>query len=36
MPTAVGLMIVLTALIWWRHRENIRRILAGTESKIGK
>lgn len=36
MPTAVGLTIVLTALIWWRHRENIGRIVAGTESKIGK
>jgi glycerol-3-phosphate acyltransferase PlsY len=36
MPTAVGLAIVLAALIWWRHSENIQRILAGTESKIGK
>jgi glycerol-3-phosphate acyltransferase PlsY len=36
MPTAVGLVIVLTALVWWRHRENIERIIAGTESKIGK
>lgn len=36
MPTAVGLVIVLTALVWWRHRENIGRIIAGTESKIGK
>ena len=36
MPTAVGLTFVLAALIWWRHRENIARIIAGTESKIGK
>ncbi len=36
MPTAVGLVVVLTALVWWRHRENISRIIAGTESKIGK
>ena len=36
MPTAVVLMVVLSALIWWRHSENIARILAGTESKIGK
>jgi glycerol-3-phosphate acyltransferase PlsY len=30
----VGLM--LTALIYWRHHENIARIKAGTEPKIGK
>lgn len=36
MPSAMGLMIILSALIWWRHRENIKRILAGNESKIGK
>jgi len=22
-------------LLIWRHRENIRRLLAGTESKLG-
>jgi acyl phosphate:glycerol-3-phosphate acyltransferase len=27
--------IVLTLLIFWRHRENIKRIRAGTEPKIG-
>lgn len=27
---------VLTALIYWRHRENIRRVRAGTEPKIGQ
>jgi glycerol-3-phosphate acyltransferase PlsY len=26
----------LAALIYWRHRANIQRILAGTEPKIGK
>ncbi len=30
------LLILLTALIWWRHSDNIRRLLAGTEPKIGK
>ena len=30
-----GLCVVLTALLWWRHRENIRRLIAGTESRIG-
>ncbi|GAA6200093.1 glycerol-3-phosphate 1-O-acyltransferase PlsY [Aquicoccus sp. SU-CL01552] len=27
---------VLTLLVYWRHRENIARIRAGTESKIGQ
>mgnify|MGYP002700166552 CR=1 FL=1 len=36
MPNAVALMIILTVLIWWRHSENIARLIAGTESKIGK
>lgn len=27
---------VLTLLIYWRHRENLARIKAGTEPKIGK
>ncbi|MEM7693765.1 MAG: glycerol-3-phosphate 1-O-acyltransferase PlsY [Pseudomonadota bacterium] len=26
---------VLTALLWWKHRENIARLLSGTEGKIG-
>jgi acyl phosphate:glycerol-3-phosphate acyltransferase len=30
------LFVVLTALLWWKHRENIRRLLAGTESRIGR
>lgn len=33
---ALMLGIVLTLLIFWRHRTNIRRIKAGTEPKIGK
>ena len=28
--------LFMAALIFWRHRENISRILAGTEPKIGK
>jgi acyl phosphate:glycerol-3-phosphate acyltransferase len=28
--------IALTLLMYWRHRENIKRIKAGTESKIGQ
>jgi acyl phosphate:glycerol-3-phosphate acyltransferase len=30
------LFVALTVLLWWKHRENIRRLLAGTESRIGK
>jgi len=29
------LFVLLAVLIWWKHRENIRRLLAGTESRIG-
>ena len=36
MPSAVLLMVILATLIWWRHSENIARIRAGTESKIGQ
>ena len=33
----VGLWgIVLAALVIWRHRSNIQRLLKGTENKIGK
>jgi glycerol-3-phosphate acyltransferase PlsY len=28
-------MIVMGLLLIWRHRENIRRLLAGTESRLG-
>ncbi len=31
-----ALTLVLTALIFWRHRENIARLRAGTEPRIGK
>ena len=30
-----ALFAVLTLLLWFAHRENIRRLLAGSESKIG-
>jgi len=35
-PSALLLGVILTLLIFWRHRENIRRIKAGTEPKIGQ
>lgn len=32
---AVIIITALVALVFWRHRANIQRILAGTEPKIG-
>ena len=29
------LVFLLTALAWWRHRANIKRLLNGTENKFG-
>jgi glycerol-3-phosphate acyltransferase PlsY len=28
--------LVMTVLLWWRHAENIRRLIAGTEARIGE
>jgi len=36
LPTATALGVALAALIWWRHKENITRLLSGAETKIGK
>jgi len=33
-PSAVFIMTVLTILIWYRHIENIKRIIKNTEPKI--
>ena len=33
---AVVLAVLLGALVWWRHRENLARLSAGTEPKIGR
>jgi glycerol-3-phosphate acyltransferase PlsY len=30
------LFIVLVALLWWKHRENIKRLAAGSEGRIGQ
>ena len=35
-PTALLMGIILTLLVYWRHRGNLARIRAGTEPKIGK
>ena len=31
-----GAVAVMAALLVWRHRENVRRLAAGTESKLGQ
>jgi acyl phosphate:glycerol-3-phosphate acyltransferase len=30
------LFILLVVLLWWKHQENIKRLLAGTEGRIGQ
>jgi glycerol-3-phosphate acyltransferase PlsY len=34
--TEVLSLAIMALLLVWRHRENIRRLLAGTESQLGK
>lgn len=31
-----GLSLIFTAMAWWRHRENIKRLLNGTENRFEK
>ncbi|MBX9609831.1 MAG: glycerol-3-phosphate 1-O-acyltransferase PlsY [Gammaproteobacteria bacterium] len=33
---AVGLVVAMCALVYWRHRGNIQNLLNGTEKKIGQ
>ena len=36
-PEKAALLVTLLSVIsWWKHRENIRRLMAGTESRIGQ
>ncbi len=35
-PRAATLLTLLVPLVWLRHHENIRRLLKGTEPKIGQ
>jgi len=32
----IGATVVLTIVTYWRHRSNISKLLAGTESRIGE
>lgn len=31
----IGVMVIITLLLYWRHRTNIRDLLAGKEGRIG-
>jgi glycerol-3-phosphate acyltransferase PlsY len=33
-PTLIGMQLVITGLLFWRHRSNIRNLLAGTEDRL--
>lgn len=35
-PNAVGVLVLLVALLFWRHRTNIRRLLSGEEGRFAK
>jgi glycerol-3-phosphate acyltransferase PlsY len=35
-PVATAVLAFITALIFWRHRKNIRNLIAGTEPRIGR
>jgi glycerol-3-phosphate acyltransferase PlsY len=35
-PSAAALFVLLAALLWWKHRENVARLRAGTEGRIGQ
>jgi glycerol-3-phosphate acyltransferase PlsY len=33
-PWLVGMQVLVSLLLFWRHRSNIRNLLAGTEGRI--
>ncbi len=35
-PRQIGLIALVSALVIWRHRQNIGRIASGSESKLGR
>lgn len=35
-PILAATTVVMAAILIWRHKENIRRLIAGTETKLGK
>ena len=34
-PATALVFLAMTAITWWRHKANIERLLAGTETRIG-
>lgn len=34
-PVLIGMQLVVTGILFWRHRSNIRNLIAGSEGKIG-
>ncbi|MGF9562217.1 glycerol-3-phosphate 1-O-acyltransferase PlsY [Neorhizobium sp. JUb45] len=35
-PRVALVMAIMTVISWWKHEANIRRLIAGTESRIGQ
>lgn len=35
-PETATLLVVMTGMLWWTHRDNIGRLIAGTEGRIGQ
>ncbi|CAN7264837.1 glycerol-3-phosphate 1-O-acyltransferase PlsY [Neorhizobium sp. LjRoot104] len=35
-PKIALVMAIMTVISWWKHEENIKRLIAGTESRIGQ
>ena len=35
-PASMAVLAVIAAFVLWRHRANIRRLVDGTESRIGQ
>lgn len=35
-PALGDLVVLLICILWWKHRDNIRRLRMGTESRIGQ
>jgi len=35
-PATLGVTIIMTVILFWRHRSNIQNLISGKEDKIGK
>jgi glycerol-3-phosphate acyltransferase PlsY len=34
-PALIGMQLILTGILFWRHRSNIRKLIGGKEDRIG-